>query len=114
MDETVVRKLIADHFAVAGKDEPDAVAQPRRRVRPGAGPSRCPPSAVPRREALFRDAVARRRGRYIAVISKMVGHADYSTTVDVYSHLSTARSRVAAARIDSLLKRRQAPDEVAV
>jgi hypothetical protein len=44
----------------------------------------------------------------------MLGHADYSTTVDVYSHLSTERSRVAAARIDSLLKRRWAPDEVAV
>ena len=47
----------------------------------------------------------------IAVISKMLGHADYSTTVDVYSHLSTERSRVAAARIDSLLKRREAPAE---
>ena len=37
-----------------------------------------------------------------------------STTVDVYSHLSTERSRVAAARIDGLLKRRQAPDEFAI
>jgi len=53
-------------------------------------------------------------GEEIAVISKMLGHADYSTTVDVYSHLSTERSRVAAARIDGLLKRRQAPDELAV
>jgi integrase len=53
-------------------------------------------------------------GEEIAVISKMLGHADYATTVDVYSHLSTERSRVAAARIDSLLKRRQAPDELAV
>ena len=53
-------------------------------------------------------------GEEIAVISKMLGHADYSTTVDVYSHLSTERSRVAAARIDSLLRRRQAPDDVAV
>lgn len=52
-------------------------------------------------------------GEEVAVISKMLGHADYSTTVDVYSHLSTERSRVAAARIDGLLKRRQAPDEVA-
>ena len=39
--------------------------------------------------------------------------ADYSTTVDVYSHLSTERSRVAAARIDSLLKRRQVAEEIA-
>lgn len=53
-------------------------------------------------------------GEKIAVISKMLGHADYSTTVDVYSHLSTERSRIAAARIDGLLKRRQAPDEAAV
>jgi site-specific recombinase XerD len=53
-------------------------------------------------------------GEEIAVISKMLGHADHSTTVDVYSHLSTERSRVAAARIDSLLNRRWAPDEVAV
>ena len=44
-------------------------------------------------------------GEEVAVISKMLGHADYSTTVDVYSHLSTERSRVAAARIDGLLKR---------
>ena len=52
-------------------------------------------------------------GEEIAVISKMLGHADYSTTVDVYSHLSTERSRVAAARIDSLLKRRQVVEEIA-
>jgi hypothetical protein len=31
--------------------------------------------------------------------------------VDVYSHLSTERSRVAAARIDGLLKARQALEE---
>jgi site-specific recombinase XerD len=48
-----------------------------------------------------------------AVISKMLGHADYSTTVDVYSHLSHERSRVAAARIDGLLRRREAPLEAA-
>jgi Phage integrase family len=52
-------------------------------------------------------------GEEIAVISKMLGHADYSTTVDVYSHLSRERSRVAAARIDGLLKRREAPLEAA-
>jgi integrase len=51
-------------------------------------------------------------GEEVAVISKMLGHADYSTTVDVYSHLSTDRSRVAAARIDGLLKQRQAPKDV--
>jgi site-specific recombinase XerD len=45
-------------------------------------------------------------GEELAVISKMLGHADYSTTVDVYSHLSAERSKVAAARIDALLKRR--------
>jgi site-specific recombinase XerD len=50
----------------------------------------------------------------VAVISKMLGHTDYPTTVDVYSHLSTERSRVAAARTDGLLKARHAPDEAAV
>ena len=49
----------------------------------------------------------------VAVISKMLGHADYSTTVDGYWHLSRERSRVAAARIDKLLKPRQVSDEVA-
>jgi site-specific recombinase XerD len=53
-------------------------------------------------------------GEEIAVISKMLGHADHSTTVDVYSHLSTERSRAAAARIDGLVKRRQTPDEAAI
>ena len=52
-------------------------------------------------------------GEEVAVISKMLGHADYSTTVDVYSHLSADRSRVAAARIDGLLKRREVLEEVA-
>ena len=52
-------------------------------------------------------------GEEIAVISKMLGHADHSTTVDVYSHLSTERSRVAAARIDGLLKHRQLREETA-
>jgi integrase len=52
-------------------------------------------------------------GEEVAVISKMLGHADYSTTVDVYSHLSRERSRVAAARIDGLLKRREVPLEAA-
>jgi integrase len=53
-------------------------------------------------------------GEEIAVISKkMLGHADYSTTVDVYSHLSTERSRVAAGRIDGLLKPREISEETA-
>jgi site-specific recombinase XerD len=52
-------------------------------------------------------------GEEVAVISKMLGQADYSTTVDVYSHLSRERSRVAAARIDGLLRRREAALEAA-
>jgi integrase len=52
-------------------------------------------------------------GEEVAVISKMLGHADFSTTVDVYSDVSTERSRVAAARIDGLLKRRQVAEEIA-
>lgn len=43
----------------------------------------------------------------------MLGHADYGTTVDVYSHLSAERSRAAAARMDGLLKARRAPDDTA-
>ena len=52
-------------------------------------------------------------GEEVAVISKMLGHADYATTVNVYSHLSTEPSRVAAARIDALLKRREIREETA-
>jgi integrase len=55
-------------------------------------------------------ATLRGTGEHVlAVISKMLGHADDSTTVDVYSHLSTERSRVAASRIDAVLKARQIP-----
>ena len=52
-------------------------------------------------------------GEEIAVASKVLGPADYSTTVDVYSHLSTERSPVGAARIDSLLKGREVAEQTA-
>jgi integrase len=34
----------------------------------------------------------------------MLGHADFSTTSDVYAHLATAMQGRAAERMDSILK----------
>ena len=45
-------------------------------------------------------------GEDLAVISKVLGHTDYSTTVNIYAHLSKDRAKVAAARIDQVLNRR--------
>jgi site-specific recombinase XerD len=53
-------------------------------------------------------------GEGIAVVSKMLGLAEFSTTLDVYSHPSTERSREAAARIDGSPKRREAPADLAM
>jgi integrase len=47
------------------------------------------------------------------VISKVLGHADYSTSVRVYAHLDPSRARVAAARIDTVLGRSMPADEAA-
>jgi len=44
-------------------------------------------------------------GEELAVISKVLGHADYSTTLRVYAHLDPARAKLAAARIDAVLGR---------
>lgn len=44
-------------------------------------------------------------GEELAVISMVLGHADYSTTLRVYAHLDPDRARVAAARIDEALHR---------
>jgi hypothetical protein len=57
-------------------------------------------------------------GRWVLVqasstLEKQPHGDDYSTTVDVYSHMSRERSRVAAARIDGRLKRRETPLEAA-
>jgi integrase len=44
-------------------------------------------------------------GEELAVISKVLGHADYGTTLKVYAHLDPKRARAAASRIDAALGR---------
>jgi len=41
----------------------------------------------------------------MAVISKVLGHPDYGTTLKVYAHLDSKRARAAASRIDAALGR---------
>jgi integrase len=53
-------------------------------------------------------------GEELAVISKVVGHADYSTTLKVYAHLDPKRTKAAAGRIDAALGRTPAAAEAAV
>ena len=42
-------------------------------------------------------------GEELAVVSKLLGHSDFSTTVDVYAHLTTGMGKRAAARMESIL-----------
>ena len=42
-------------------------------------------------------------GEELAVVSKLLGHSDFSTTVDVYAHLTTGMGKRTAARMDSIL-----------
>lgn len=44
-------------------------------------------------------------GEELAVISKVLGHSDYSTTLKVYAHLDPKRARAAAGRVDTALGR---------
>ena len=44
-------------------------------------------------------------GEELAVISKVLGHSDYGTTLKVYAHLDPKRARAAAGRIDAALGR---------
>jgi integrase len=44
-------------------------------------------------------------GEELAVISKVLGHSDYSTTLRVYAHLDPKRAKAAAGRIDAALGR---------
>jgi integrase len=53
-------------------------------------------------------------GEELAVISKVLGHADYSTTLKVYAHLDPKRAKAAAGRIDAALGRQPAAAETAV
>lgn len=44
-------------------------------------------------------------GEELAVISKVLGHADYGTTLKVYAHLDPKRAKAASGRIDAALGR---------
>ncbi len=44
-------------------------------------------------------------GEELAVISKVLGHSDYGTTLKVYAHLDPKRAKAAAVRIDAALGR---------
>ena len=46
-------------------------------------------------------------GEELAVISRSLGHANLSTTADVYAHLTPAMLERSAARIDGILGRRK-------
>lgn len=43
------------------------------------------------------------RGEELGVVSKLLGHANYSTTADVYSHLTRGMGKRVADRWDTLL-----------
>jgi integrase len=45
-------------------------------------------------------------GEELAVVSRILGHADLSTTADVYAHLTPSMLERSAARMDSILARR--------
>jgi integrase len=47
-------------------------------------------------------------GEELAVVSRTLGHADLSTTADVYAHLTSAMLERSAARMDAILGPRQA------
>ena len=44
-------------------------------------------------------------GEELAVISKVLGHSDYGTTLKVYAHLDPKRAKAASGRIDAALGR---------
>jgi hypothetical protein len=44
-------------------------------------------------------------GEELAVISKVLGHADYGATLKVYAHLDPKPAKAAAGRIDAALGR---------
>jgi site-specific recombinase XerD len=46
-------------------------------------------------------------GEELAIVSRTLGHADLSTTADVYSHLTPTMLERSAARMDSILGRRE-------
>jgi integrase len=42
-------------------------------------------------------------GEELGVVSRILGHADFSTTADVYAHLTPAMLERAAERMDAIL-----------
>jgi integrase len=46
-------------------------------------------------------------GEEVAVVSRTLGHADRSTTADIYAHLTPAMLERTAARMDAILGRRK-------
>jgi integrase len=47
-------------------------------------------------------------GEELGVVSKILGHANVSTTADVYAHLTPAMTERVANRIDAILRSRKA------
>jgi integrase len=47
-------------------------------------------------------------GEELSMVSRSLGHADLSTTADVYAHLTPAMLERSAARMDTILRRREA------
>jgi site-specific recombinase XerD len=43
-------------------------------------------------------------GEDLAVVSRSMGHANLSTTVDIYGHITPAMQERAAARMDTILR----------
>jgi integrase len=48
------------------------------------------------------------QGEDLAVVSRMLGHSNLSTTADVYAHLTRAMQQRAADRMDFILRRSEA------
>ena len=44
-------------------------------------------------------------GENLAVVSRSLGHANLSTTADVYSHITPSMQERSAARMDAILRR---------
>jgi integrase len=46
-------------------------------------------------------------GEELGVVSRLLGHADYRTTADVYAHLTARMGERAAERVDTILRQRR-------
>nr|MBA2374468.1 tyrosine-type recombinase/integrase [Chloroflexota bacterium] len=50
-------------------------------------------------------------GEELGVISRLLGHADFSTTANVYAHVTPATLQRSADRMDGILRPRRAISE---